>query len=447
MSLNKESIVLLGAGKSSAFAIKYLSAWCFKMGVEFVVADVSISALDKISEMTSTPFRTVLLKEDQPEILEGIIQHATVVISMLPVTLHYTVALACIKYAKHLLTASYISPEIKVLEEEVKSKSLAFLFECGLDPGIDHMSAFALLDRIREKGEQVYSFISSTGGLVDPAYEGNNPWQYKFTWNPRNVILAGKGTAMFKEDGAMNKIPYATLFSSARPLLWSGKEALEFYPNRDSLKYQTLYALEGADTFIRGTIRRSGYSEAWHVLVCLGMTDDEQSLPSSIQTHRDFLTHFMGNQLFSKKSLEEKIGFKVSSAVWSKITYLDLATEDLFPMKFHTAAQYLQSILESKWVLEKEDKDWVLMQHRIKTVKGNKHKEYISTLSVKGENQLFTAMSKTVGLPLAMAAVLVFTGQWRKSGIHIPSDPLLYTLLLPQLEKEGITFDEKELEV
>jgi len=444
MSLNKESIVLLGAGKSAAYAIKYLSNWCFKQDVDFVVADVSIIALDKVTEMTKAPYKAILLKENQPEILEDVIQHATVVISMLPVAFHFTVALVCIKYSKHLLTASYISPELKTLEVEVNKKSLTFLFECGLDPGIDHMSAFALLDRIREKGEQVSSFISSTGGLVDPACEGNNPWQYKFTWNPRNVVLAGKGTAMFKEDGVMKEISYATLFSSARPLAWSGKEALEFYPNRDSLTYQTLYALDDADTFIRGTIRRSGYSEAWHVLVCLGMTDDDQALPSSIQTHRDFLRYFTGNKFFSKESLEEKIGFNISSAVWSKITYLSLDTDDLFTTRFNTAAQYLQSILEVKWVLEKEDKDWVLMQHCIKTVKGNKHKEYISTLSVKGENQLFTAMSKTVGLPLAMAAVLVFTGQWRKSGIYIPSDPSLYNLLLPQLEKEGITFDEEE---
>ncbi len=443
MSSHRESVALLGAGKSSAYAIKYLAEWCHVQHVDFVIADMSSLALDRISAITQKTFQTVLLNDDE-SVLDRLVEHSSIIISMLPVAFHYRVALLCIQYNKHLLTASYISPDLKTLEGQVKIKGLTFLFECGLDPGIDHMSAFALLHRIRQREEHVVSFISSTGGLVDPSCEGDNPWQYKFTWNPHNVVLAGKGTAVFKEKGEMKEISYDHLFQSARPLLWNGNVKLEFYPNRDSVKYQTGYHLEEAETFIRGTIRRLGYSEAWHVLVCLGMTDDEVELPDTIESYRDFLNYFIPKAPFTQSILEEHIGFHISSEVWIKIVYLNLDSSTLFQVKCRTAAEYLQSILEDKWKLEKEDKDWVFMQHRIVTQKGTAYKEYTSTLSVTGENQTYTAMAKTVGLPLVMAAVLVLTKQWQKPGIHIPSDPLLYQLLLAQLEKEGICFVEEE---
>lgn len=444
MSSPKESILLLGAGKSSAYVVWYLAAWCHENQVDFIIADLSLLALDRVTAITTFPCQTVLLKEEDTSILEHLVASSSIVISMLPVAFHERVARLCLAYSKHLLTASYISSAVKMLEDQVKKQALTFLFECGLDPGIDHMSAFALLNGIRCREEHVVSFISSTGGLVDPSCEGINPWHYKFTWNPRNVVLAGQGTAIFKEDGTMKQISYEHLFQSARSLPWNGNVKLEFYPNRDSVQYQTLYGLQDADTFIRGTIRRQGYSEAWHVLVSLGMTNDAIELPLTIRTHRDFLNHFIPCDLYTPKNLEEYLGFSIPPPVWEKLSYLDLDSLTPFSTSYRTAAAYLQAILEVKWKLEEEDKDWVLMQHRIVTQKGEVRKEYTSTLSVIGENQTYTAMAKTVGLPLAMAAVLVLTKQWCKPGIHIPSDPSLYELLLPQLEQEGIRFIEEE---
>ena len=442
-SKKSNSILLLGAGKSASYLIQYLSNWCADKGVNFVIADLFESALVRLSEITSKPFHAVLLKENDVELLESTIASAEVVISMLPVAFHYQVALLCIKNSKNLLTASYILPELKLLEEEVKNKSLTFLFECGLDPGIDHMSAFAMLSKIQKKGEKVTSFISSTGGLVDPLCEGDNPWQYKFTWNPRNVVLAGKDGAIFKNEGSIKEVTYKELFSTALPLTWKGEEDLEIYANRDSLQYQLLYGLKDADTFIRGTIRRAGYSSAWNVLVLLGMTDDEIVL-AKCKTYREFLKCFVKESPFTRALVEKEIGITVSERDWNKINSLSLDTNFVFVGNYKTAAQYLQAILEVKWVLKDTDKDWVLMQHRVKTVKDDVVKEYVSTLSVKGENKLFTAMSKTVGLPLAMAAILVYTKQWLNAGINVPSDPNLYNLLLLALEKEGIVFEEEE---
>lgn len=442
MSL-KGKIVILGAGKSSSYLIKYLSDWSVKHRVEILIADLFPAALTKAKAIVNNKARCkfILLNESDQSI-DNIIKDGYLVISLLPVTQHYAVAKACLKHRKHLLTASYISPEMQSLDADIKNEGLTFLFECGLDPGIDHMSAFDLLQRIHDRGEKVISFVSATGGLVDPACEGDNPWAYKFTWNPRNVVLAGKGTAVFKENDLIKEIPYEKLFTSARPLSWSGKEELEYYPNRDSFKYQELYKLPLVQTFIRGTIRRRGYSEAWNVMVQLGMTDDENVL-EGVSSYATFLSHFIKGD-WVKKHLEEQIGLSVSNDVWNKIQFLELNSEKPLMTEPKTAAAYLQVILEEKWALEENDKDWVLMQHRIKTVKDKVEKEYSSTLSVKGVNNIYTAMAKTVGLPLAMAAICVYNDTWKKAGINIPDDPLLYKQILSQLSEEGVSFVEEE---
>ncbi len=440
----KGKIVILGAGKSSSYLLRYLSDWSMDNQVGLLIADVFPDALAKARAIVRPEALSefVLLREGDVFSLEDVVMQGTLVISMLPVAHHYGVALACLKYNKHLLTASYISPEMQLLDRDVRQKGLTFLFECGLDPGLDHMSAFELLDRIQHKGEEVLSFISVTGGLVDPAYEGDNPWQYKFTWNPRNVVVAGKGTALFRENALIKKLPYKQLFANARPLTWQGKEELEYYPNRDSFKYQELYGLQTVQTFIRGTIRRKGYSEAWNVFVQLGMTDDEIVM-DNVTSYASFLTHFVPGS-WNKLSLESQLKVPVSDDVWTKMNYLTLDADIPLINPRKTAAAYLQEILEVKWLLNKGDKDWVLMQHRIKTVKNGVEKEYRSTLSVSGEDNQFTAMAKTVGLPLAMAAVCIYNKTWREPGIQIPSDALLYLQILAQLKKEGISFEEEQ---
>lgn len=437
----KEPILLLGAGKSSAYLIKFLSEWCDRNDVEFIIADAFEGTEHKLNQFTNAPYQFILLDQNDVETLSRLIANSALVISMLPVAFHYRIALLCIEHKKHMLTASYVSDEMRALDKQLKDQSLTFLFECGLDPGLDHMSAFELLAGIHERNERFISFESSTGGLVDPSCEGDNPWCYKFTWNPRNVVLAGRGKTLYKEDGMVKELAYKELFRNAKPLQWKGKEALEFYPNRDSLQYQSLFGLESIDTFIRGTIRRAGYSSAWAVLVALGMTDDEIDL-GLCKTHRDFLQHFLVGIPFSKEAIEHRIGYMISSEDWRRIAYLDLDSETNFSKTYATAAQYLQAILELKWNLNQHDKDWVLMQHRVVTEKQGVKKEYCSTLSVKGEDQNFTAMSKTVGLPLAMAVVLVYSNEWRKPGINIPTDPALYNILLPQLKEAGISFEE-----
>ena len=207
--------------------------------------------------------------------LANALSGAHLVISMVPAHMHLSIAKACIAHKAHLVTASYLTPEMRALDLEAKENGLVFLNECGLDPGIDHMSAARLLDGIRADGGEIVLFESFTGGLLSPASEGDNPWRYKFTWNPRNVVLAGQGGAVkFIQEGKYKYIPPHMVFRRTEFMNVEGYGRFEGLANRDSLKYREAYGLENVPTLYRGTLRRPGFARAWDSFVKLGMTDD-----------------------------------------------------------------------------------------------------------------------------------------------------------------------------
>ncbi len=423
-----KTILVIGAGKSSSYLIQYLAEWCHVQHSRLIVAEMNQDALNRILLLTNNPVQLELINNVKDERTAQLIQQADVVISLLPVAFHADVARWCLWHAKHLLTASYVTTEIQGFHEEAKSKKLTFLFECGLDPGIDHMSALELIHRVQQTGQKIISFSSSTGGLLDPASPFDNPWHYKISWNARNVILAGKDGALFKENGKEEYVNYAHLFTWSKPLSWKGNVALEYYPNRDSLAYQKLYDLMEVESFIRGTIRRKGFGKAWAVLVHLGLTDDEKEV-GVFDTYSDFLNFYFKSKdllLYDDVDVQERLRFLYSQP------------RTKFVRVNKTAAQYLQELLEVLWKLEPQENDWVIMQHELKTTS----QIYTSTLSVIGENNVLTAMSKTVGLPLAIAATKVLTGEYVCPGVSIPTQPKLYQAILKELEKNGIQFEE-----
>ena len=423
-----KTILVFGAGKSSSYLIQYLAEWCHTHSSRLVVAEMNQEALNRILTFTNNPVQLELINDVKHEKTSLLIQKADVVISLLPVAFHIQVARYCLIFEKHLLTASYVTAEIQSLHEEAKHKNLTFLFECGLDPGIDHMSALELIHRVKQTGQKIISFSSSTGGLLDPSSPFDNPWHYKISWNARNVILAGKDGAVFREAGKEVYIHYANLFTWSKPLTWKGKVALEYYPNRDSLNYQKLYHLNEAETFIRGTIRRKGFGKAWAVLVHLGLTDDEKEV-APFETYNEFLDCY----LKSENTLSQ-----YDDDVKERLTFLYSQPNRKFERDNKTAAHYLQELLEVLWRLEPQENDWVIMQHELKTTT----QTYTATLSVIGENNVFTAMSKTVGLPLAIAATKVLTGAYVCAGVSIPTQPELYHAILQELEKMGVRFEE-----
>jgi saccharopine dehydrogenase (NADP+, L-glutamate forming) len=372
-----------------------------------------------------------------------LIERADVVISMLPAGLHPVVAADCLELGKHFFTASYESEALRAMRSEIEAKGLLFLNECGLDPGIDHMSALKIIHEAKAKGEVIRSFKSYCGGLLASQSE-DNPWKYKFTWNPRNVVLAGQGTSKFLVHGEVKLVPYQQLFKRVETISFPGLGDFDGYPNRDSLNYQAIYGLELVDTLLRGTLRRAGFCKAWNVFVQLGITDDIAVLQLPLgSTYRQFLNTFLpwSDQLTVEEKLVEVIP-DLDFPTFEKLQWLGLFESNPLPIIEGSPAQLLQAILEVHWSLQPEDRDLIVMQHQFEIQTETGIKKVISSLVTEGNDALYTAMAKTVGLPLAIAVDLFLKGKISLRGLQLPVVPEIYLPILEALEKEGIRFEE-----
>jgi len=368
---------------------------------------------------------------------------------MLPARFHLDVAKDCITFNKHMVTASYISSEMKDLDTEVKKKGLVFMNEIGLDPGIDHMSAMQVIDKIKDAGGKMLLFESFCGGIVAPESD-NNLWNYKFTWNPRNVVLAGQGgAAMFIQEGTYKYIPYNKLFRRTEFLKVNDSGNFEAYANRDSLKYRSVYGLNDIPTMYRGTIRKVGFSRAWDIFVQLGMTDDSYTIEASENmSYRDFVNLFLGYSPSDSVELKLRsyLNIEQDDVMWAKLVELDLFNpKKKIGLTNATPAKMLQKILEDSWTLQKDDKDMIVMQHLFGYELNGKKHQIESSFIVLGENQTYTAMSKTVGLPVGIAALKILKGEIKTPGVQIPINKEVYEPILKELENYGIKFTEKEV--
>ena len=373
---------------------------------------------------------------------------ADLVISLLPAGFHPLVAQSCVKFSKNLFTASYETKELKAYEDEVTRKGLFFLNECGLDPGLDHMSAMKMIDRIKSEGHELQCFESFTGGLVAPESD-NNPWHYKFSWNPRNVVLAGQdGPAKFIQNGKHKYIPYNRLFRRTEIIEIENYGMFEGYANRDSLKYIEKYNLRGIPTIYRGTLRRPGFCRAWNVFVQLGVTDDSYIMEDTENmTYREFINSFL--YYHPTDSVELKLYHYMhidqDSDIIRKLKWLGIFSDTKIGLKRATPAQIMEHILKQKWQLQPGERDMVVMWHKFiyREKKSGIPMKLTSSLVVTGDSDIHTAMAKTVGLPLAVAAKLFLTGKINLTGMHIPTERLIYELVLNELEQHGIIFNEE----
>ena len=440
------TILLFGAGKSATYLIDYLADSCGDGSRKLLVADLDPAlAAAKLKGRLHTEALGVNLEQEDSR--QQLIRQADVVISMLPAGLHPILAADCLKLGVHFFTASYESEALRAMRSEIEAKDLLFLNECGLDPGIDHMSALKIIHEAKAKGEVIRSFKSYCGGLLAPESE-DNPWKYKFTWNPRNVVLAGQGTSKFLDHGEVKLVPYQQLFKRVETIHFPGLGDFDGYPNRDSLNYQGIYGLEQVDTLLRGTLRRAGFCKAWDVFVQLGMTDDTASVqlpPSS--TYRQFLNTFLpwSDHLTVEEKLAEVIP-DLDFPTFEKLQWLGLFESNPLPMTDGTPAQLLQAILEVHWSLQPADRDLIVMQHQFEIQTQVGIKKVISSLVEEGQDGVYTAMAKTVGLPLAIAVDLFLKGEISLRGLQLPVVPELYLPILEALEKEGIRFEERVLD-
>lgn len=439
------NILVLGAGRSSAQLISYLLRQAKQFQWQVTVGDLVLEAAQR--QVINSIGKAVLFNISNIEESTLTIREAHVVVSLLPAHLHIEVAKICLKEGKHLITASYVTEMMQTLDAAARQKQLLFLNECGLDPGIDHMSAMQVIDGIHERGGVLTSFESFTGGLIAPETDPGNPWRYKFTWNPRNVVMAGQGTAKYLQDGGYKYIPYQQLFMRTIPIQVPGLGAFEGYANRDSLKYQHTYGLNGIKTLLRGTLRYAGYCQAWNVLVQLGCCDDTYELESvSSLTHRKFIELFLNGK--SNESVEDKLcktfGVTKQSEAFTRLQWSGFYTDEPIGLTSGTPAQVTEHILNKKWRMLPGDKDFIVMWHRFKFSIQGKEKEIQAWLSATGVDEINTAMAKTVGLPLGIAARLVMQGKIKRTGVTIPVFKELYQPVLKELATEGIALQEQE---
>ena len=442
-----KNILIIGAGKSSSALIKYLLDTSDKENLFLTIGDISTENAHKLINNHQNATAIVLDVFDKKQ-REEQIQKADLVISMLPARFHLDVAKDCIAFNKHMVTASYISDEMKALDAEAKKKGLVFMNEIGLDPGIDHMSAMQVIDKIKDAGGKMLLFESFCGGIVAPESD-TNLWNYKFTWNPRNVVLAGQGgAAMFIQEGTYKYIPYHKLFRRSEFLEVNGSGKFEAIANRDSLKYRSVYGLDDIPTMYRGTIRKVGFSRAWNIFIQLGMTDDSYTIEESEQmSYRDFVNLFLAYSPSDSVELKLRSYLKIEQddVMWEKLIELDIFNPNKkIGLKNATPAQMLQSILEKSWTLQEEEKDMIVMQHLFGyEMDGEKH-QIESSFVVLGENQTYTAMSKTVGLPLGIATLKILKGEIKTPGVQIPISKEVYEPILKELEEHGIKFTERK---
>jgi saccharopine dehydrogenase (NAD+, L-glutamate forming) len=441
-------ILIIGAGKSSSYLIQYLIDKAESENLQITIGDLNIDNAKKLVGAGSKVNIIHLDVFDKDSRISAV-KNADIVVSMLPARFHIEVAKDCITYKKHMVTASYVSSDMQALDDDAKKNNLIFMNEIGVDPGVDHMSAMQVIDSITEKGGKMILFESFTGGLIAPESD-NNLWNYKFTWNPRNVVVAGQGgAAKFLQERQFKYIPYHRLFRRTEFLEVEGYGRFEAYANRDSLKYQHVYGLDHVKTLYRGTMRRVGFSRAWNVFVQLGMTDDSYTIDDSANmSYRDFVNSFLPYSPTDSVELKFRHALKIDQddIVWDKFLELDIFNSNkMVELDSATPAQILQKILMDSWTLTEEDKDMIVMYHKFGYELNGEKYQIDATMVALGEDQTYTAMAKTVGLPVAIATMAILNGKIKTPGVQIPITKEVYLPILEELESYGVIFKGKEV--
>jgi len=441
-------ILIIGAGRSASSLIRYLLSKSESERLHIIVADLSLALAERKTEghLNATPLALNIFEIEERK---AAIQDSSIVISMLPAYLHIEIAKDCLEFKKHLVTASYINEAMQELDEEAKKNNLIFMNEIGLDPGIDHMSAMKVIDEIRAKGGKLLLFESFCGGLVAPESD-NNLWNYKFTWAPRNVVLAGQGgAAKFIQEGTYKYIPYGSLFRRTEFLEVEGYGKFEAYSNRDSLKYRSIYGLDDILTLYRGTVRRVGFSKAWNMFVQLGMTDDSYIMEDSENmSYRQFTNSFLPYHPTDSVEIKMRLILKIDQddIMWDKLLELDLFNANKkVNLPNATPAQILEKILSDSWTLESEDKDMIVMYHKFGYEIDGDKRQIDSKMVCIGDDQTYTAMAKTVGLPVAIATLLILNGKITTPGVQLPTNKEVYLPILEELESYGVVFYEQNM--
>ena len=443
------NILIFGAGRSSHVLIRYLLSESEKNNFRITVIDHKLDLVNrKVNGHKNGQAIELDIRDNEER--DRLIGESDIVISMLPVRFHLIIAESCLKLKKNLITASYVTPELEKLNQEVSSAGIIFLNECGLDPGIDHMSAMSVIDKIRGSGNTLRSFETFTGGLLAPDPD-ENPWQYKFTWNPRNVVMAGKGGVKFLQEGKYKYIPYHKVFRRTEMVHIPGHGYFEGYANRDSLKYMDLYKLEGIKTLYRGTFRRPGFCRAWDIFVQLGATDNDYLMDNvDKMTHKQFINSFLSYNPYDSVELKlaHYINLPFNPPEMFKLRWLGMFDDELVGLSEGSPAVILEHILKKKWSMNATDLDMVVMWHKFEYFEEEVLKVINAYMIATGEDSENTGMAKTVGLPVGIATKLILENKINLKGVQIPVKKEIYNPILNELKTLGIeVIEEKPREI
>jgi saccharopine dehydrogenase (NADP+, L-glutamate forming) len=442
-----KNVLILGAGQSSPYLIDYMLKNAESNDWFITVGDKDYNlALERVKRHHRG--NAVEFDVNDELLRKSLISNSDIVINFLAPVFQYQIALDCLDMGKDCVTASYENPRVRTLHKDAIRKGIIILNEMGLDPGIDHMYAMSIIDKIHEEEGIITSFLSYGSGLPAPD-SINNPLKYAITWNARNVAMAGESGAQYIEDGKIKVLNHSQVFNRTWQVEVDGVGILEAYPNRDSLTYIDVFNLKYLHTMIRGTLRFPGWCETWSQIVKLGIPNEIMRIPNLNQfTYAEFTEMFLpinSNGYKLDTRVANYLGINPTGKIMENLRYLGLFSDKKIKNSPQTAAEVLTDILKDKLKLSENGRDMVILIHdfEVQYPKTGKKERRVSTLVEYGDPNGFTAIAKTVGLPAAIAAKLILNNQIPLKGCYIPIHPVIYSKVIDELKQDGIDFKER----
>ncbi len=436
-------VLVLGAGLVARPLVQYL----LEHGFQVTVASRTVAKAQALSGDHPNGRALAFDITGEPERLSDLVAGADLVVSLLPYIHHVQVARECVRQGRHLVTTSYVKQEMQALDDAARQAGVILLNEIGLDPGIDHMSAMQVIHRVHQNGGEIRSFRSYCGGL--PAPDANdNPLGYKFSWSPRGVILAGRNSARYLENGRVVEVPNSRLFAT-HSLIWvEGLGDLEAYPNRDSLPYIELYGIPETDTMYRGTLRNLGWCDVMQKLNQLGYFSLEERPDLAGRTFRQVMAELAGVPASDdlRAGLAARLNVAPNSGLMMSLEWLGLLDDEPVPPA-PTLLDLLANRMLERMGYREGERDMVVLVHQFLAVYPDRREHITSTLLDFGIPGGDTAMARTVGLPAAIASRFILEGRIQLTGVHIPVLPQIYEPVLEELGRQGIEMEERSEEV
>ena len=442
-----KQVLICGAGMSATDLISYMLTHAKRYDWQVTVGDIDVDTARKKLEGHPRG-RAVFFDCYDDELMDQHIKGADLIVSLLPPGMHAAAAKIALRHRAHVVTASYASEEMINMHDAAKANGLTFLNELGADPGIDHMNGMRSIDQIRKKGGRLLSFESYCGSLMAPE-SNDNPWGYKFTWSPMNVITAGDAGARYYQNGELRCLPYQRVFANPQHIDVPGLGQLEAYPNRDSAQYRTKYNVDDTPTFIRATLRYPGFCEGWNNLVKLGLTANNYRIPGSeTMTYRQWVSSYLptGKKKNLEQALSDFLSIEPGSEALHQLLWAGLLSDEPIQTVNGTPAEILHELLRQKLTFESHDTDMLVFYERIGYELDGEHFEHTSHLVTKGLDHWHTAISRTVGLPAAIGAKRILNGEINTRGVLFPWIEEVYEPVLNELETLGIgytSFDQR----